>query len=167
MGSKLLNSRGFSLFELIIVMVIIGLGSALVVPRIGGSLESLEVRAAARKVVSAMRYARNIAVYNSCACQIVIDINSGSMTVEKISYNSGGAGLTTFRIEQMQQLKFDHEIGLNVEKYAGIETGNGIYQFIFFPSGALRGGDVIVHGKNKTSERISADVVTGLPRIEG
>lgn len=161
------HNQGFSLFELIMVMFIIGLASALVIPRISGSMDSLEVRAAARKVMSAMRYARNIAVYNSSACQMVIDTKSGTLFVEKISYDSSVAGSTTFRADRLQEIELKGGIRLSVENYSGLDADNGIYQFLFSPSGSLRGGDVVVSGENNERERIILDPVNGLPRIDG
>ena len=49
--------RGFTLLELIIVLIIIGVASALVVPRLVGSTGNLDVRTAAGKVAAFLRYA--------------------------------------------------------------------------------------------------------------
>ena len=55
-------SRGFSLLELMAVMVIIGLMLALVATSISRSVSSAEVRTTARNVMAAMRYTRGQAI---------------------------------------------------------------------------------------------------------
>jgi|GEM_PF-1025893 len=53
---------GFTLIELVIVIVIMGAALALAAPRIGKSLENVKLRAAARELSAVLRYTRQMAI---------------------------------------------------------------------------------------------------------
>lgn len=57
-----MNKRGVTLLELIIVMVIIGIGATLLAPGIGAWIPTYRLRGATRDVVSALRTAQMKAV---------------------------------------------------------------------------------------------------------
>jgi prepilin-type N-terminal cleavage/methylation domain-containing protein len=57
-----MNKKGVTLIELIVVMVIIGIGAVLFAPNIGAFLPSYRLRSAARDIVSTMRTAQMKAV---------------------------------------------------------------------------------------------------------
>jgi len=54
--------RGFTLIEIIIVLVIMGLMAAFAGPRIAKSLGGLSLRTTAKKVAGALRYAKSRSV---------------------------------------------------------------------------------------------------------
>jgi prepilin-type N-terminal cleavage/methylation domain-containing protein len=57
-----IGSGGFTLLELIVVLLIIGLMMALVTPRLIGSLTKMNLKTSAQKISSFLRYARSQAV---------------------------------------------------------------------------------------------------------
>lgn len=160
------DSAGFSLFELIVVMVIIGLGSALVIPRFFGSFSSMEVNAAARKTVSALRYARNLAAYNSTPYQVAINTGAGLLSVEKIVIEGSISDTRNIRLEQVQKITLGEGIMVQVDHFYRDDPENGIYQFLFFSSGASRTGNVVLSNSEGDIRRIVIDDVTGFARLE-
>jgi len=80
-----MNKKGFTLMELVVVMVIIAVGAVLVVPNMGAWLPNYRLRSAARDIVSIMRVAQMKAVSNNMEYQVRID--AGSYVLER---NSGG-----------------------------------------------------------------------------
>lgn len=67
-------SRGFSLVELIAVLVIAGVLAAMAVPRFLETT-SYSQRGYAEELASALRQSRNVAVASGCAVQLTIDAN--------------------------------------------------------------------------------------------
>jgi prepilin-type N-terminal cleavage/methylation domain-containing protein len=65
--------RGFTLIELMIVMVLAGILIAVVGPRVTGGLLGLTTRTAALKTAAMLRYARSIAVNSGCGYHVVFD----------------------------------------------------------------------------------------------
>lgn len=66
------GEKGFTLIELVIVIVIMGVAIALAVPKIGGSLEKMKLRSATRKLSAVMRYTRQMAISRKKEYGVVI-----------------------------------------------------------------------------------------------
>ncbi len=75
------SKRGFTLLELIVVLVIISLISALVGPRFTGTLTNMNLKTAAKKVAAALRYARSQAASEQITYVSVFDFEKKSLTV--------------------------------------------------------------------------------------
>lgn len=65
--------RGFTLVELIVVLVIVATLATMVIPRFAGSAQSAQLRENADQLLVMARYAQNYAVTHRSACRIVID----------------------------------------------------------------------------------------------
>jgi prepilin-type N-terminal cleavage/methylation domain-containing protein len=59
-----MNQKGITIIELIIAMIIIGMGAVLVVPNVGAYLPIYRLKSATRDIVSTMRSAQMKAVLN-------------------------------------------------------------------------------------------------------
>ncbi|HOR28258.1 MAG TPA: GspH/FimT family pseudopilin [Candidatus Sumerlaeota bacterium] len=66
--------RGFTFFEIMLVIVIVGILTAVALPRMRGTYRRSQLTAAARELVGLMRYARNAAVLRELPVQIVFDL---------------------------------------------------------------------------------------------
>ncbi len=65
-----MNKKGVTLIELIVVMVIIGIGAVLLAPNIGTWLPNYRLRSATRDIVSTMRTAQMKAVSTNMAYRV-------------------------------------------------------------------------------------------------
>jgi prepilin-type N-terminal cleavage/methylation domain-containing protein len=77
-------ARGFTLFELLVVMLIISLIAALVMPQTAASLPGVRLKSAARAVAASLRYARSRAVYESTPYVAIFDSTRKFLAVEPI-----------------------------------------------------------------------------------
>jgi prepilin-type N-terminal cleavage/methylation domain-containing protein len=85
-----MNQKGVTLIELIIVIVIIGMGALMVTPGIGAYLPIYRLRGATRDIVSTMRVAQMKAVSSNTQYGVAFDANLGQY---QVYYQSSG-GLT-------------------------------------------------------------------------
>lgn len=69
------TDRGFSLIELIVVLVIIGMAVAVTAPFIFWTLERVEIRAAVKEIASSLRYARSVAISEKKEMRFYMDLD--------------------------------------------------------------------------------------------
>src|SRR5687768_7200473 len=72
--------RGFTLVEILMVVVILGIASAVIVPQIG-TRSDLKARAAARMVVADLIYAQNMAIATQKWHYVQFDTTNNRYTV--------------------------------------------------------------------------------------
>jgi prepilin-type N-terminal cleavage/methylation domain-containing protein len=85
------GERGITLIELLSVVVIIGIVSALAVPRFSDTINRLKFRSASREMVSMLRLARSYAVTNKSQFGVYFDQNSYIVTLFKDTDNPASA----------------------------------------------------------------------------
>jgi general secretion pathway protein H len=138
------DSRGFSLLELILVLMVLGLGSLVVLPSVDKGLRDQEVRRSALRLAAAARDLRSRAVQNGIPQQLVLNLPRNSYLLAR-----------------------DREVFLPTEvKIADVEGGetldSGIRRFLFFPNGSTFGGQIHVAGLyHAVSYSIRLEPLTG------
>jgi general secretion pathway protein H len=75
------QQQGFTLIELIVVLVIVVLGFAVIGINFSSGRDSTEIKAAARDIVSALRYARGRALMDHEETTVNFDLENNSYTV--------------------------------------------------------------------------------------
>lgn len=71
-----MNSRGFTFVELVIVIVIIGILSYVTYVKLGDSTTTIKIEAAARKMVSDIRYAQELAMTIGEETRFYVDVQN-------------------------------------------------------------------------------------------
>jgi prepilin-type N-terminal cleavage/methylation domain-containing protein len=77
-----MNKKGLTLMELVVVMVIIGIGALLIAPNMSAWLPSYRLRSAARDIASAMRNAQMKAVSTNLVYRVSFTQNPPSYIVQ-------------------------------------------------------------------------------------
>lgn len=117
------SEKGFTLMELLVVMVIVGLMSSLVFVAVGsGMLKSAESRFEA-DFLSCIKQARSAAIGRGKAVRFIIDEEDRRIFIE------GGKSVSIPETVQIE--------GTGV-----IELSNGGYAVIFFPDGSSTGAEL-------------------------
>lgn len=78
---------GFTMIELMIIIVIIGIAAAMAVPSFFRSMPRLETRSTARSILNYVRLARSKAVSERCQFGVYVDVNSGRYLLFKDTIN--------------------------------------------------------------------------------
>lgn len=122
------GERGFTLIELVVVLVVIGLVFVAVPRLIGGGAPALETRAAAREIAAALRRARSDAIRDNREVAVVVDTAAGA-------YAIGEAGAWHALPERVR---------LSVETAASELRDEDVAGVRFFPDGSASGGRITV-----------------------
>jgi type II secretion system protein H len=153
------RSRGFSLLELIVVLVIISLLTLLVTPRLTRTMSHMEVRSVAKKISAILRYCRSSAVNKNKIYQVNFDSESNLVSVQ-----SAEEGDDKLIVQNSYPLPKD----IRMEK---VETGKTQFEnsspaFEFYPNGGANGGTAVVRGDAGPAYAIQVDFLTGLVKVE-
>lgn len=169
--------RGFTLLELLVVLVIISLMSVLVVPQLTGSLGKMNLQTASKKISASLRYARSRAVSEKITYVAIFDFEK-----DRLSIMTGMTGMTGQEAQTGETLKedlgdgeepvirsksYDLPDGVKLEKAVSgeDEIDSGHFQIAFFPAGSSSGGDVILINDRGKQYKISVDFITGIVQL--
>ncbi len=158
-----ISSPGFTLLELIIVIIIIGLMSVLVVPVIGGSLSNMKLKTAAKKTASALRYCRNKAATQKTTYIAGIDFAVNIISVE----NKKKASEKPEETDEPDLKTYKLPEGVHMEKIVSgdQEIDSGRFKITFFPNGSCSGGLITLAGTREKQYNINLDSITGIVTI--
>ncbi|MBE9562583.1 MAG: prepilin-type N-terminal cleavage/methylation domain-containing protein [Proteobacteria bacterium] len=144
-AGKLIKSAGFTLLELIIVMVIIGMMAMLVIPNIGSSQGAI-LKAQVREAMAVLRYVRRSATIQGK--QKTIIFREGNESAQKTNVDSG---IWTSRGVSLQMGKSDD----NKSEETSVSA-----EFTFYPEGGSSGGKITFTFHEHTAE-IKINPLTG------
>jgi len=147
----MMNPKGITLIELVVVMAIIAIGAALTTPNISGWLPSYRLRSATRDVVSIMRVAQLKAVSNNTSHRVTFNTVNDSYVLEY--QNTGGGWVTEGETQSLPTgVKF------NTNLVGNITT--------FLPNSTATDGNVTLNNNKGANKRIRLLGLTGRIRIE-
>ena len=139
-----MRNRGFSLIELLIVLVIIGMASALVIPMFGPGVSTTELKSAARQLAAGLRLARSEALAQRRETFLVLDVAGRRFKVDNDP--------------QEHPLPRDVELKLFTAQMDLVDEKVGSIRF--FPDGGSNGGRITVASGERKFE-VDVDWLTG------
>jgi general secretion pathway protein H len=140
--------RGFTLVEMMVVLVIVALMMALVGTSISRNISGAEMRTAASKVAASLRYTRTQAILTKTEQVFLVD-------TEKHTYQGAES--------EVKQLPEGMEVELNTARSElTSETAGGIR---FYPDGGSTGGNVRLDANGRIY-RINVAWLTGEASVE-
>ena len=126
------STKGFTLIELTVVLVIAGLLFAISVPNLSKWSDSRDYREAVRQVVSAANNARALATRSNKPVDLVFEPEQKKMAVV-------AAGVT---LDEGKIIRFPESLTLSVTSAAALSSSKGASVIRFYPAGGASGGDI-------------------------
>ncbi len=166
-----INRRGgFSLLELLVVLVIIAVSSALIGPRVAGSLATANLKTAAKRVAAALRYARSQAASEKIAYVAMFDLETGSLGIsprEPMGEKSAGTapGEDEGASKPAKVYRLPEDVRIERASAGEVETESGIFEILFYPTGGSSGGEVLLQNERERRYWIRVDFVTGTVKL--
>ena len=143
-----MNNRGFTLVELLVVLVVIGLIMSLTPGLMSRALPGLQQQAAVREIAGALRQVRGRAIRDNRQTALVIDL-------DERTYGSGQTGTTT--------LDPSYELAMVVGHTERLGDDRG--RIRFFPDGTSTGGKITL-SRDDRKYHVLVDWLTGRVSIE-
>lgn len=166
------NPSGYSLVELIIVLVLIGLITAAVVPFLMSTIDKTKLKTSAKEIAASLRYARNLAITTKKLHYFYIDLDRSSywISLENLEIDHQGyfdqdnAVSTVGRIRTISK-----EIMIQKVEAGTSVTEDGIMIIPFFPQGNTIDTTVYLRKKvdanSNRNYEVHLDEVTGRVKI--
>lgn len=156
MNASFLNhyrrNRGFTLVELMVVMVVIALIMGMVATSLSRSVSAAEARAASRKLVSSLRYTRARAIIDKSEQIFKVD-------TENRSYQAPGR----------KQIVLPEGVDVTITTALSEITADDLAGIRFFPDGGSTGGhiELTVNGREYRVNVAWLTGATSLAQAEG
>ena len=142
------RARGFTLVEIMVVMVIVTLVLGMVATSMSSSVSGAEARSAARKLVASLRYTRARAIIEKS--EQVFEVNT-----EDRSYQAPGR----------KQINLPEGVDVTITTARSEITSEDVAGIRFFPDGGSTGGHIELT-VNEREYRVNVAWLTGETRLE-
>jgi general secretion pathway protein H len=139
---------GFTLFELLIVLAILGLALAVAVPLFARALPGLELKSSARTVAATLREARSLAIADNREIAVAVDLDTRTIDLAGLRRETLGDG-----------------IGLRLFTAAEELIDRGAGRIRFYPDGTSTGGRVRLLAAGRLYD-VDIDWITGAVTVK-
>lgn len=143
------RQRGFTLLELVVVLFVVVLGFSVIGLNLSSGSDATEIKAAARDIVSALRYARGQALMTREETTLALDIDNKSYTVS-------GRG---------KRYSLPETIDITVVTAQTELNGKGAANIRFYADGSSTGGRITLE-RGHTAWKIDINWLTGQIELE-
>ncbi len=163
-----MKGRGFALIELVVVLILISLSLALVAPSFSRVSRSIELKAAAQKISTILRYYRSEAVQTGKTQQILFDPDLREVRVQTVEVPIAEGEEAKREISAVDK-KFTLPEGIQMRelKIPAPQNPADFPAIEFYPNGGSNGGSLLVERLEQKGYRIKVNFLTGAVEIGG
>lgn len=166
------RAAGYTLIEILLVVVIIMVTAGISVPKFAESMKGAKLRTSARSVITAHRYARSTAVLHQKFMAIYFYTEQGKMEVVSLTPAGSGAGEATFGEgpgeEPVYQVTIDRERSLaegvrfeDVEMEVPGQQEREAFWVNYFPSGTCDAYTLRLEDDSGRAMMVEIDPISG------
>jgi len=158
---------GFTLIELVVVMVIVGILTIFSVPYFGGFANRTKLDSECRTWVAYANYARSQAVMNGTNYRLTCDLDQQSyaLTYEMLSTNVSGQYIAPADAWG-QEVSVDSSLRIiSIQLDQNLPQQSGVAVIEFTPRGTSNDAVVIIQNIDQDQRQINITGITGLAQI--
>ncbi len=147
------RQKGFTLLELVVVLVVIALAMAVTYPSLSRGTAALHLRSVGRDVLNSLRYARERAITEQTVMRVTVSKEERKITLT----DDYGEGART--------LLLPDDVRIQSLVVAGQEVQGGPLIVRFLPNGSASEAEILLQSATGGALRIIADGITGGARV--
>jgi general secretion pathway protein H len=145
-----MRSKGFSLIEMLVVLILIGFAISLITPSLSRFSRTIELKGAAKKISGILRYCRCEAVSKGQVYQVRFDKN-----------------LREVRVQPTESTYFLPEgVKIKEVQVASVQPTSDLPMIEFYPNGGSNGGAVLLDSQGPGEYKINVHFLTGVVEVE-
>ena len=145
-----MRSKGFSLIEMLVVLILIGFSISLITPSFSRFSKAVELKGAAKKISAILRYCRCEAVSKGKVYQVRFDTNLREVKVQPVE--------SIYSLPQGVQIK---EVQM-----ASVQSTTDLPLIEFYPNGGSSGGAILLDSQGPGGYKINVHFLTGVVEVE-
>jgi general secretion pathway protein H len=160
-----MKNRGFSLIELVVVLVLISLALALVAPSFSRFSKGVELKTTAQRVSGILRYFRSESIQSGKVYQIIFDPGLREVSIQVLeSEEEGAAGKDE---QKFAKRSYPLPAGIQMKEFniPTSEFASDLPTIEFYPNGGTNGGSFILDAQDQRGYRIKVYFLTGIVEI--
>ena len=147
---------GFSLIELMVVIVLMVILTAMILPEMRGTFEDAVLRATGRKLTSAMNLAHSRAITLQQTHRLVLDAKSARFIVERMAHEGEGGRYVAVSDIPGGMGPLDKRITLEVQK----DDVANLRMISFYPNGTAEAAQIILRDREGFAVALKVNGIT-------
>lgn len=157
-----MRNKGFSLIEMVIVLVLISLSIALVTPSMSRFSKRIELKTSAQKVSGILRFFRSEAVQKGRVFQVLFDPDSRVVRVKALEGDDPEKeGKEELKL-QGRRYFLPSGIQMKEVRIPSTEFPSDLPTIEFYPNGGSNGGTILLETEGEKGYRIQVHFLTGM-----
>lgn len=175
------SRRGFTLIEILIVVVIAAMAAGIALPGFVRTMRGSQLRTASRTVLMAHKYARSTSVLKQVPMAILLDSVASEVEIVSLSPAAGAEARSRFLDSRAEdqgpgagedaeapavETELVRTLGreVKIEEFRSERGGQeyeGVYWINYHPNGMSDGFELVLTDKNNRSVKIASDPISG------
>jgi len=162
-----MKNSGFSLIEMIVVLLITGLAIALVTPSLSHFSSTVELKAATKKISAILRYYRSEAINQGKVYQVFFDSDLNEVRAQPAaSIDEKGENEKKEENIPLKKYSLPKEIHIKEVKVNSPQYPSDFPTIEFYSNGGSNGGEITLDSENRPGYKIEVNLLTGIVKVQ-